>query len=157
MKWAKFTGDPAMSGLTEDDVNNSFKVFSKTRGGANEDEMILTLAPATRGVGKPGQVKKPGQVTFGRWAKYSLEKGMSSDAQRDYELFCGGWLQFYDMEIRREEIDHTMHLEWSNKGKEVTIWISPAAKNGSVPYLRYLTASTDPPSPPPPPPPPKSS
>jgi|SoiMethySBSTD1v2_1073268.scaffolds.fasta_scaffold07471_4 hypothetical protein len=151
MKWAKFTGDSALSRLTTEDINKSFKVFERPRGLSNDDEMTLSLAAKSRGV------KNPQQETFGKWATYCLEKNMSEKAQRDYELFCGGWLQYYDMEIRREETDHIMHLEWKDKGKEVTIWISPAAKNGSVPYLRYLTVSTDPPSPPPPPPPPKSA
>lgn len=100
--------------------------------------------------------------------------------QKRYELYCGGFLQFYDQVVRRRTIDHTVYMKWFDmgKGKErnlyaVRFYLSPAparykpygqrATNGlsskEKSGTNFLTSDTsddmgtDPPPPPPPPPP----
>jgi hypothetical protein len=101
--------------------------------------------------------------------------------QQRYEIFCGGFLEFYDRVVRRRNTDHTLHMKWARlgHGKEgnlyaVTIYLSPhphryrphdTHANGKEKNdiyqnrQNYSTGddaedfSVDPPAPPPPPPP----
>lgn len=99
--------------------------------------------------------------------------------QERYEMFCGGYLLFYDEVVRNKVVDHTIHFKWSlekGTGKySVTIYLSPEpqttiknyVKKSGMGYNEFykekLLASqdftvsgggVDPPPPPPPPPPP---
>jgi len=89
------------------------------------------------------------------WVSYRLPNPYALDAQNRYEMFCGGWLQFFDVEIRKRETDHSIYFEW--KDTEVTIYISqssPGSGNRTNIFL-YVSApgSGDPPPPTKPPPP----
>jgi hypothetical protein len=50
--------------------------------------------------------------------------------QKRYEIFCGGYLFFYDYHVRSGVIDHVLYFRWSpykRTGKfTVTIYLSPA-------------------------------
>jgi hypothetical protein len=50
--------------------------------------------------------------------------------QKRYEIFCGGYLFFYDNQVRSGVIDHVLYFRWSpykRTGKfTVTIYLSPA-------------------------------
>ena len=92
---------------------------------------------------------------YNAWVKYPLPYPYAEDAQNRYEMFCGGWLQFFDVEIRKRETDHSIYFEW--KDTEVTIYISqssPGSGNRTNIFL-YVSApgSGDPPPPTKPPPP----
>ena len=99
------------------------------------------------------------------WVKhhFPVDEKIRNDEyfMRSYEIFCGGWLTFYEKEIR--SIDHTIFFSWDLDGErgEVIIYISPRPEkilltNEEIRKLKKLNTSiteTDPPTPPPPPPP----
>src|SRR5262245_10753479 len=101
MKWAKRNNDHDLENLSQEDIGRSFKVFSKMAKAVGQMQMAGTLDAISRVEGQPNA------ETFGIWVAYTLDTKMSIRARKEYEIFCGGWLQFYDMEIRREQIDHT--------------------------------------------------
>ena len=76
-------------------------------------------------------------------------------ARERYELFIGGWLYYFDTEVRNREVDHAVYFEWDNPKGTITIWISPTSgKDGSVVYDSLPPpALGDPPKPKGPPPP----
>lgn len=104
---------------------------------------------------------------FYQWATYDNLPPMNKPARRKYEIFCGGFLYFYDNDLlkylkevnnkyagggkgtdflnyyKNKSFDHEIYFQWEkNKGHmSVTIFISPTAGN------------PDPPTPPAPPPP----
>ena len=90
------------------------------------------------------------------WAEHNLSGWIYSDAQkRDYEMFCSGWLQFYDLHLRKQETDHIIYFDWDTKPDWVRIIISNTQISGLVGIYLYNTppAFSDPPPPPKPPPP----
>src|SRR5262249_3863135 len=127
---------------------------------------------------KHEKLEKENPAEFNKLIEKAAEANFLS-FQKRYELYCGGFLQFYDHVVRRKTTDHTIYLKWFNmgEGKEkclyaVRFYLSPApsrykpfsqkATNGlsnkEKSGTNYLTgdsgedASTDPPPPPPPPP-----
>lgn len=62
------------------------------------------------------------------WVHYRLRRYIEPERQRDYEIFTGGWLQFYDKIVRSGAVDHIIHFEWSPKEKPYTvdIYLIPA-------------------------------
>jgi hypothetical protein len=91
------------------------------------------------------------------------------DRQERYEDIVCGFLQYYDLQVREGETNHTIYFHWGklNKGSKecVTIFISPAPlplgedKSDYYKGVKELNPpplsgfSSDPPKPPPPPPP----
>ncbi len=83
-------------------------------------------------------------------------------AQENYELFCGGWLQFYDHIVRDGETDTIMYFFWKQY-ESVSIYINnPNAQDKTDKTTKVYTIklpykepppSGDPPDVPPPPPP----
>lgn len=88
---------------------------------------------------------------LGRWEVF----------KKEYEIFCGGWLLFYDHEVRCKKTDHSIYFNWSDidEGPNagwVEIYIAPPAQKICLSVVHYLmpaTTETDPPTPPAPPPP----
>ena len=102
------------------------------------------------------------------WVSYGNLPKLNKRARRKYEIFCGGFLYFYDNDLinylkevngkvkgggtkllqyfKKKSFDHDISFEWGpdkqNPGKtRVTVYLNPPAGN------------PDPPSPPAPPPP----
>lgn len=113
------------------------------------------------------------------WAEYFFDKKdypLTHGNMSRYELFCSGWLHFYDVIVRGGSQDHEIYFKWNQIGK-VQVYLYPGPKKvrsrlqpTSSPHMK-LTAdvgkagqiptgssefviSKDPPEPPPPPPPP---
>ncbi len=55
---------------------------------------------------------------FGVWAHYRFAGfKMAARAKKDYEIFCGGYLLFYDEKVRSGTIDHAVYFKWEKKDK----------------------------------------
>jgi hypothetical protein len=111
------------------------------------------------------------------------EMGNFKKFQQRYEIFTGGYLEFYDRIVRRRVVDHVVYFKWLKLGRgkdgnlyAVKIFLSPAPMRYK-PYSTHYNAqsanelyqneqnfstatsetpdelATDPPPPPPPPPP----
>ena len=99
------------------------------------------------------------------WVVHQYDVELKEDAQRAYENFVCGFLQYYDTEVRNGSVDHVVHFKWEqiqtagqSKKNKVTVYLNPPA----LPSAAALTpgsfgSSTDPPSPSGPPPPPPGS
>jgi hypothetical protein len=68
-------------------------------------------------------------------------------AQRKYEIFCGGFIYYHDVEFKKYEgkFEHTIFFDWAKRKDKVTIYIN-----------KTPTQFNAVPPPPPPPPPPES-
>jgi hypothetical protein len=118
---------------------------------------------------KNGGKGNPNYV-FKQWVLYGFryehnDQGKYEVFKKRYEMFCGGWLEYYDCEVRKKQTDHCIYFEWAiwpvggNGNLWVRIWISPPPKPRTPDVYVYIAppngrTRTDPPPPPPPPPPP---
>jgi hypothetical protein len=89
---------------------------------------------------------------FEKWVTYPVLPGLGKRAARKYEIFCGGFLYYHDVELKLKlegkKFEHKIFFEWLPKGKgvkkdKVKIYINstPAQFNPNPPH---------PPAPPPP-------
>lgn len=101
------------------------------------------------------------------WVTYKFKEPLTYKAKASYELYCGGWLAFYDEIVRSEAVNHAIYFQWSKN--TITIYISPPCVQAKSKYpkakamdprdlgsgqLSTTELTKDPPQPPPPPPPP---
>ncbi|MGB8193691.1 MAG: hypothetical protein WCF67_17295 [Chitinophagaceae bacterium] len=126
---------------------------------------------------------KKNRKEFDVWADYTFDAFFEKEEQYEkfkerYEIFCGGFLYFYDEKNRSGLVDHAIYFEWSKFQRatvdtaeyRVAILMNPKpimaknkvsvpSKGGKLLKEISLTSSTtedgavDPPKPPPPPPP----
>lgn len=58
---------------------------------------------------------------------------LGGERPHPYEVFAGGWVHFYDTEVRHGELDHAIYFEWGQDHKEkknsVTIYIYQTKPN----------------------------
>jgi hypothetical protein len=80
------------------------------------------------------------------------------DKPHPYEVFCGGWLHFYDEEVQHGKTDHAIYFDWDLRDKEKTVSIYLLQTKNITRWNLYVHAdppgSQDPPpvkGPPPPP------
>ena len=63
------------------------------------------------------------------WVLHELKTYLKPDRQRDYELFCGGYIFYYDSITRNKATDHKIYFEWSQQNSSgpiyVAIYLSP--------------------------------
>jgi hypothetical protein len=88
--------------------------------------------------------------SFHVWIEYSAV-GYSISLQKNYEIFCGGWLHFWDRNISTEEKERKIYFDWSND--TVKIHISNETKRTGYRITLTVDGPGDPPVVPPPPPP----
>lgn len=57
---------------------------------------------------------------FGVWEhiKLSPEFKITPRGKKNYELFVGGYLSFYDEKVRSGTIDHALYFKWEKKDKQ---------------------------------------
>ena len=72
-----------------------------------------------------------------------------------YEIFIGGWVHFYDEEVRHGETDHALYFDWDVEKESVTVYIlqTKSISSWNVYVKVNPPASQDPPPPKTPPPP----
>jgi len=105
------------------------------------------------------------------WVIYKLGGEFSRNKQQKYEHLVFGWLQYYDLQVKEGEINHTIYFHWGKLNREpnsnfcVAIFISPAPVQTDDPVSedrKYddeinpppaAGFTSNPPKPPPPPPP----
>jgi hypothetical protein len=66
--------------------------------------------------------------------------------QKRYQLFCGGYLYFYDEQQRSGAVDHAIYFKWSpfkskNKEYSVSIYLTPAPlrkKTNEAPHRKRM-------------------
>ena len=93
--------------------------------------------------------KELNAVGYFKWLTYPDDKYKNKDVdpfklnrkgQRKYEIFCGGFLYFYDEEhpdnlkqVEQRDVEHKVFLAWSKAGDVVRIFISPKPGNPDPP------------------------
>ena len=109
----------------------------------------------------PPPIIKIGGKEYFHWVTHNLDISKHSHfdqkAKEEYEMFCGGWLQFYDHIVRNHDRDREIYFYWQQY-EEVTIYIderNALNKDYNI-KLTYTPPPSDPPTPPAPPPPPTS-
>src|SRR5580693_5677062 len=61
--------------------------------------------------------------------KYFKDKGGKIPANykdikpHPYEIFIGGWLHFYDLEVQNGYSDHAVYFDWDIEGYSVTVYL----------------------------------
>src|ERR1044072_4742088 len=181
MKWTRIKKGP--NDKPPKDQNASFAYFPDQKSLDKEFEI---RRPEKAGGKWPNNDPKQTYlwVAYKLNDKFDAQTYLDREWQKQYELFCGGFLHFYDSKVRNEAVDHKLHFEWgTNKTGDffVSLYIfpqpfkaerlictptqpeseKPKKTNSQSTSSESLTAfavvsvdSIDPPSPPPPPPPP---
>jgi hypothetical protein len=83
--------------------------------------------------------------------KYSEKKGFYP-IPHPYEIYIGGWIQFFDEEVRGGDTDHAVYFKWDKPKKAVNVYIlqTRPLKGINVHVNVNITkspTSTDPPPP----------
>lgn len=65
----------------------------------------------------------PGKVARAKKAGGVYSSIYSKSIPHPYEIFIGGWVYFYDSEVRHGETDHAIYFEWDRLKKNVTIYL----------------------------------
>jgi hypothetical protein len=110
--------------------------------------------------GDPDLPKELYDNGFVEWVTYpGPENGfaplpkISTPSQRKYELFCGGFLYYHDVEVKQKKegkkFEHQIFFEWFQAGKN--------KENKVRIYINITPPEFNPNPPPPPPPPPPES
>lgn len=98
--------------------------------------------PDQESVDKKFEIKRPGGRRGDQpdmnmkqshlWAAYSFDKYIKPEQQRDYEIFCGGFLIYHENIIKLKQIKYQIYFEWSlHRDKvpfSVSIYITPAPR-----------------------------
>ena len=92
------------------------------------------------------------------WVAYDLKKRRySENFKRRYEVFCGGWLHFWDKNISIESEERCLYIKWD--GNYVVLYISNETDPRRCNCISInhrcgcICPPSDPPKAPPPPPP----
>jgi hypothetical protein len=56
--------------------------------------------------------------------KFEKTSSQTSYSPHPYEIFIGGWLEFYDSEVMSGDSDHGVYFKWDCKCKCVTVYIT---------------------------------
>jgi hypothetical protein len=161
MKWAKTKKDLDDGNVPSNDRSKCFAEYHAIKVKPDPNNTQKKIA---EGQDKDGNIIK----TLFQWVTYDNLDKLKKKVQRKYEIFCGGFLGFYDDELIHylgtelkgkvtvgaelidyltgKAADHEIFFEWGKDKKNadkifVTIYLNPPAGN------------PDPPSPPAPPPP----
>jgi hypothetical protein len=172
MKWAKLKTDPDIPFMNSNDRGRFIEEYDSIL----EEKKAGPLNGYKHVVGKKDKQGQHGADDFSSWiydengepGYYDYpESGFGRNEMVNYEMFCAGWLRFYEDVVREgENLNHTLYFKWDHKKHRVTIWINPACvvrtnaayKKKYADYIKYEPAvQIDPPTTPPPPPPPRTS
>lgn len=89
------------------------------------------------------------------WKVWQLPaKGMTPRMKAKVEMYCAGWMAYYDQIVRNFCVDHHLFFEWNDQEDKVSVYISPPQKDNPNYGITPDGFSTDPPDPDGPPPPP---
>lgn len=141
---ARVTSNEKKSEFKRDNQRKDLLVLKKPDPAFDASFRIYTDANA---------LKKDLKTLAHLWYEYTFPDELGDDAKHRYEIFCGGWLHYYDMEVRNGDIEHVISFDWSVP-KAVKVYISPKyRKEGINVYLHmYPPGAGDPPTPKHPPP-----
>ena len=96
------------------------------------------------------EIKNLLATSFHPWVEYPIQN-YSPTLQKNYEIFCGGWLHFWDKNISTEMKERQIYFEWGPNS--VRIYISNESKRKGYRITLIVDGPGDPPVAPPPPPP----
>jgi hypothetical protein len=81
-------------------------------------------------------IKKAFEHLSHQWAHHKFRFSFKSEKeyikfQKRYQLFCGGYLYYYDEKVRNGSTDHAIHFKWSEFCEDsndylVAIYLTPA-------------------------------
>jgi len=153
---------------------------SKSSAGDETVTFDLHSPPKGKGKNRSSALIPLKKIMLHKWVHYKFpNRGLliTNEAKERYEVFCGGFLLFYDDIVRNAVVDHTIYLKWEEKSNavhknpkgifysSVTIYIDPEPERKKNKYKKIATLAeiphilpsygdtVDPPPPPPPPPP----
>ena len=95
-------------------------------------------------------IEKLLEKNFHVWVEYPVH-GYLPTLQKNYEIFCGGWLHFWDLNISAEETERQLYFRWDPDS--VVIYISNPTRSTKHVITVVVECPGDPPKAPPPPPP----
>lgn len=132
------------SEFKEDNQRKDLLVLRKPVSNFVESFKIYTNEPA---------LKADLEIKTNLWYEHKFSSEVSEDVKQRFEIFCGGWLHYYDIEVRDGDTDHIISFDWSVP-KLVKVYISPRYRpKGMNIYLHmYPPGAGDPPTPKHPPP-----
>jgi len=101
MKWAR------VRAKSSSDSKNK-----ETDQDKKNDEACFVFFPDQKSLEK--EMEQPKNI----WANYEFKFHFPKPAnyenfQKRYEIFCGGYLLFYDDIVRSKAVDHILHFKWS--------------------------------------------
>jgi hypothetical protein len=76
---------------------------------------------------------------FHLWVKYP-HPGYSKNLQRKYEIFCGGYLQFYDLVLSNEGQDRQVYMVWTKKSVQIYLSNPPKGKGYKDSVIEFKKA-----------------
>jgi hypothetical protein len=122
MKWARVKDKSQYPNPKNKDADQDKK----------NDEACYVFYPDQKTLEKELQQSKNVWVNYE--FKFNFRKPVQDNYERfqkRYEIFCGGYLLFYDKIVRNRSVDHILHFKWSpekanESGKySVKIFITP--------------------------------
>ncbi len=143
MKWVKLV-DEMDPNISTAERKKFFETISSPKSGSGNKNNDFSLDLKE-------MLEKKG---FEEWITYPATQSLSKKAARKYEIFCGGFLYYHDVEfklkLQGKKFEHKIFFEWLPKGS--------AKKNRVRVYINSTPPEFNPNPPhPPPPPPPESS
>lgn len=119
MKWAKLKKDKPPS----DEQLASYEYYTDQN---KLDNQFSIQRPASGRVPFP-----PDRTQKNLWVCYELGKGFKpkdeveyQKFQRDYEMYCGGFLQYYDREVRNKATNHQLYFEWAPFKRDAMLYVA---------------------------------
>jgi hypothetical protein len=145
MKWVKFKhqfNDTKISKWSEDQQKTIFKIYERESQETFEQELDNY------------------DSKFHKWGyEVVLSKSDVSDDKKklleSYELYAGGWLDFWDTVVRQDSTNHALYFRKRDCGDKIFFTAYISNLNSPVKTVnKYISivnppASTDPPPPPP--------
>jgi hypothetical protein len=172
MKWVKFLQDfntsPPLTKLLstgqinlipENNNNSIIHIPNKPYEAIDKSFRIYNLTPNAFDTGylaRSAATKRPDQFHLWHFEK-CLPPACFDPKYFDpklvilhpYEIYVGGWVEFFDTEVRHGNTDHALYFEWDHTAKSVTTYILQTIPNVSWNFYINITppTSTDPPPP----------
>ena len=129
---------------------NQTRSLNPIKTGIPQFDECFVLYPSQQAINKVLPIK------YHPWVTYILENGYDDRLQKDYMIFCGGWLQYWDLNVSTEIQPRSVYFVWGEGGKSVSIFLSNQTRRQAYRVTILIEppiGETDPPKLPPPPPP----
>ncbi|MBE7170773.1 MAG: hypothetical protein INR73_09285 [Williamsia sp.] len=129
MKWIKFKKPPTPD---SPDDRESYDFYD------DQKEVDKKLKIDRTGI--PPDEPNPDPKQKHLWIAYQFNKFIQPKQQRDYEIFCGGFLVYHENIIKLNKVKYQLYFDWSKRKDKlpfsVSIYITPAPVKEERKYLQ---------------------